>query len=134
MATVTLAKALKMKNRLKGEIDRLSGDVERYARQPKDRDPNLRVDAAELWEERSDLVDRLIMLKTAIAKANGPILWDIFTVSELKAEIALLRSLDPASLEQSYGRGYAGVSLCVHQELFRGGNRCPASRPRLYFG
>jgi hypothetical protein len=89
---ITLARALKYKNRLVGKIAAVTETI---------RTKNSvlilsekEVDVKELASLRAKLIDNLIDLKTAINQANGPIVRTIFAISELKSEIVFLNSID----------------------------------------
>ncbi|MGL6073217.1 MAG: hypothetical protein ACRC8S_03540 [Fimbriiglobus sp.] len=102
--TLTLAKALKLKNRLAGRLAKVDGDLEKYnsvlagADQP---------DIQRIYEGRSLLVAQLVELKVAINAANQPAQRSIFRLGEVKSHIALL-----AKMSTKHGttvEGYAGT-------------------------
>jgi hypothetical protein len=88
---VSLAKALKIKNRLAGRVAALSQDIKTY---------NSRQEGAEVIDvqrrhaERAELVARLVDLKTAINQANQPVQHVIYTLAERKALLSLLGELN----------------------------------------
>ena len=88
---ITLAKALKLKNRLAGKIAKLTQTVQTYN---STQEASERIDVRTAFTERADLVRRLTDLKHAIARANAPIQRDIFDLAELKAEVTLLTALN----------------------------------------
>ena len=92
MAKITLAKALKWKNRLAAKIEQLTGDISRYnsvlAGNPRE------ADVAETWERREQVVAKLVELKTAISHANAPVQTTIYELAEAKGAIGFLRSID----------------------------------------
>jgi inosine/xanthosine triphosphate pyrophosphatase family protein len=87
-----IAKALKLKNQLAGEIAHLKGLLEsqncRPAKQPFD------YNNAEVLKELKAKVDRFARIKAAIAAANSEIYDKIFLIAELKGLIKTLKSLD----------------------------------------
>jgi hypothetical protein len=84
---ITLARALKLKNRLAGRLAKLDSDFENYNSLPAGTDrPDLKV----LYVERNALVGRLIELKLAINAANQPMQRTIFELGETKSLVALL--------------------------------------------
>ena len=89
--TISLAKALKLKNRIAGRVAQISQDIKTY---------NSRQEGAEVidiqrrWAERAALVARLVDLKSAISQANGPVQRVIYTLAESKALMALLNELN----------------------------------------
>ena len=89
---VTMARALKEKNRVAG---RLAKARELVARE-NSRDKNVPrgIDVSETYALAQTLRDRLVAIKTAIAEANGPIVSKIIELDEVKAEISYLNGLD----------------------------------------
>ena len=108
---MTLAKALKYKNRLLKKLSKVTGEIRKWnsivvgAEREKD--------AKALVDSRRLLVDNLIATKMAIFTANGPIQEDIFTLAEIKGEISLLNELDTRHgkhmPEYSYHSGEAKI-------------------------
>ena len=106
---ITLARALKYKNRLVGKISTVTSiassknsiivGVERE------------VNVKELFDLRSKLVENLVALKVAISKANEPILPYIFKLSELKSYISVLRGIDTTHGKSNRTRSYIGVDV-----------------------
>jgi hypothetical protein len=86
-AEISLAKAMKLKNRLAGRLAKLDKDLETFnsvvagADQP---------DIKGLYVERAKVVTRLIDLKVAINAANQPAQRTIVELGEAKSVIALL--------------------------------------------
>jgi len=86
-----LAKALKTKNLLSGDIARLR---EVIATQNSGLAKNEALfDVPALEVQLAAKVDELVALKAAIARANGPIYSDIFALAELKGEMAWLKTI-----------------------------------------
>jgi hypothetical protein len=84
---ITLARALKLKNRLAGRLAKLDTDFENYNSLPAGTDrPDLKL----LYAERNTLVARLIELKVALNVANQPMQRTIFELGEAKSLVALL--------------------------------------------
>jgi hypothetical protein len=84
---ITLARALKLKNRLAGRLAKLDSDFENYNSLPAGTDrPDLKV----LYAERNALVGRLIELKIALNAVNQPMQRTIFELGEAKSLVALL--------------------------------------------
>jgi hypothetical protein len=84
---ITLARALKLKNRLAGRLAKFDSDFENYNSLPAGTDrPDLKV----LYAERNTLVARLIELKVALNVANQPMQRTIFELGEAKSLVALL--------------------------------------------
>lgn len=108
METVSLRKALKLKKTWTGEFARLTATITRLNSQ---RTPNKHVDVQALIQQRFELQQRLIKLKTAIAKANIDVYVHIISVDELKAEIAFLNSLDVEEEGREWRPGNPGSEV-----------------------
>lgn len=106
-----LAKALKQKNKIAGEIARLKSlikkDISRPAKQGFD------FDARELLAELSKNVDELVRVKTGIAVANVEVYKKIFRLAELKGLAMQLSSLDPKEGIFLEGGGYGSAAVEV---------------------
>jgi len=84
---ITLARALKLKNRLAGRLAKLDSDFENYNSLPTGTDrPDLKI----LYAERNRLVTQLIALKVALNTVNQPMQRTIFELGEAKSLVALL--------------------------------------------
>lgn len=88
---MSIAKAMKHKNRVAQRISRVSSDISSYNSflSLNERE----VDVAILIQMRHDLVEHLIALKTAIHRASEPVREKIFRLAELKGTIQFYRGL-----------------------------------------
>lgn len=86
-----LVKALKQKNRLAGELSRLTRIFERENCRRND-NPS-KVDVAAVWENIQSVSDELGVLKGKIATANVGIYPQLERMAELKSRISLLDAL-----------------------------------------
>jgi hypothetical protein len=84
---LTLARALKLKNRLTGRLAKIDRDFENYNSVPAGSD---RLDIKALYAERGKLVVQLLKLKVTLNSANQPVQPTIFELGELKSLVALL--------------------------------------------
>jgi hypothetical protein len=80
MATITLAKALKIKNRLTGRLAKVQADIQAYNSVPEGQADQVNVPA--LMKTREELVAALVGLKTAINEANREAQRDIYDLAE----------------------------------------------------
>lgn len=87
---VSLAKALKLKNRLAGRLNKVVTTINSYNSVT---EGNQQVDIRKLDFERAELVAALVELKTAICDANRGIYKSITLLQEKKGEIEFLNSL-----------------------------------------
>jgi len=87
-----LAKALKEKNRLVGEINRLKNLIERE--NSRDVRSTSKVDCGKLWPEMISATEKLINLKSKIFKANIGIYEKIVRMGELKLQLSWLESVN----------------------------------------
>lgn len=110
--TITLAKALKLKNRLAGRVAKLTADVQAHNSTQQGADT---VDVPALYARRAEAVARLVDLKAAIGAANRPIQRDIFLLAEKKAEIALLAGL--STKHGTFKEGYTTADTVYVAQL-----------------
>ena len=87
-----LAKALKLKNKLAGEVEQLKSLLKKQNVRSKKQEFDY--DNRELLEKLRGKVGELVAVKTAIAQANAKIYDRIFRAAELKGLVATLNSLD----------------------------------------
>jgi hypothetical protein len=91
VAAVTLAKAMKIKNRLVGRLARLTTQIQQSncvvegQAQP---------DVLAMWQQRGAMVGYLVTLKTALSRATSRIQNLLLDLQEKKATIALLQGLN----------------------------------------
>jgi len=88
MAEITLAKALKVKNRLTGRLAKVQADIQAYNSVPQGQADQVNVPA--LMKTREELVEALVGLKTAINDANREAQRDIYDLAEKKATAQFL--------------------------------------------
>jgi hypothetical protein len=92
MAEITLAKALKVKNRLAGRLAKVQADIQAYNSVPKGQADQVNVPA--LMKSREELVGALVNLKTAINDANREVQRDIYLLAEKKATAQFIAGLN----------------------------------------
>ena len=92
MAEITLAKALKVKNRLAGRLAKVQADIQAYNSVPEGQADQVNVPA--LMQTREELVEALVNLKTAINDANREAQRDIYDLAEKKATAQFLAGLN----------------------------------------
>ncbi len=80
--TITLAKALKVKNRLAGRVTKLTADIQTYNSV---QDGTVEVDVRARFADRAAAVALLADVKDAISRANAPVQKTIFELAERKA-------------------------------------------------
>ena len=110
MAEITLAKALKVKNRLAGRLARVQVDVQTYNSVPEGQADQVNVPA--LMRAREELVGALVNLKAAINDANREVQRDIYDLAEKKATAQFLAGVNtrhgpqppvyPSTIEVTY--------------------------------
>jgi hypothetical protein len=89
---ITLAKALKVKNRLTGRLAKVQADIQTYNSVPEGQANQVNVPA--LLKTREELVEALVHLKTAINDANREVQRDIYLLAEKKAMAQFLGGLN----------------------------------------
>jgi hypothetical protein len=86
-----IAKALKVKNRLTGELNKIR---EIWKRENSRRSDNIsHVDVEQLEKEHSDLFVKLVEIKSAISVASYGISYKLVKLAELKSHINFINSL-----------------------------------------
>jgi hypothetical protein len=110
MAEITLAKALKVENRLTGRLAKVQTDIQTYNSVPEGQADQVNVPA--LMKTREELVGALVSLKTAINDANGEVQRDIYDLAEKKATALFLSGVNtphgpqppvhPSTIEVNY--------------------------------
>ena len=101
---VTIARALKEKNRVAGRLAKARELVGRE--NSRDKNVPRGIDVAETFALAKTLRDRLVAIKSAIAEANAPIVSKIIELDEVKSEISYLNGLDVKEgkfVSSSYG-------------------------------
>jgi hypothetical protein len=88
MAQLTLAKALKVKNRLVGRLAKVQNDIQMYNSVPEGQAGQ--VDVPALLKTYEELVDAVITVKTAINHANREAQRDIYDLAEKKGTMQFL--------------------------------------------
>jgi len=88
MAQITLAKALKIKNRLVGRLAKVQADIQMFNSVPEGQAGQ--VDVPALVQNREALVEAIVGLKAAINDANRAAQRDIYALAEKKATAQFL--------------------------------------------
>src|SRR5437899_1856248 len=88
---ITLAKALKVKNRLAGRLAKVQGDIQTYNSVLEGQADQVNV--AVLVQTRQELVDALVTVKSAISEANREIQRAIYDLAEKKASVQFLNGI-----------------------------------------
>jgi hypothetical protein len=89
---ITLAKALKVKNRLAGRLAKIQADIAAYNSVPEGQAGQVNVPA--LMQTRAELVEALVNLKAALNDANREVQRDIYELAEKKATAQFLAGLN----------------------------------------
>lgn len=92
MAQITLAKALKIKNRLVGRLAKVQADIQVFNSVPAGQAGQ--VDVGALMRTRAALVEAVVALKTAINDANRDAQKDIYDLAEKKGTVEFLNGLN----------------------------------------
>lgn len=114
---MTLAKALKHKNRIAQRVQSVSNDIQSNNSILAVNEPE--VDVKALDKMRRALVEHLIAVKTAIHKASDPIRKDIFRLAEVKVTIGFYRSLGTAHGKRSSDRYGGGGEFVEYKATIR---------------
>lgn len=109
--SVTLAKALSVKNRLAGRLSQARSNIEAYnsvTAGQRDDDAGATVDVRAEYERLLGLQEGLIAVKAAIHRANAPVYEDVLRLAEKKALVQMLGGLNT---KHGTEPGYAGVEF-----------------------
>lgn len=120
MKSVTLSRGLKEKNRLAGKLaqlrEQISGSNSHEAEVPQD------VDVTKAMAEAKEVEQRLIAVKTALAKANAEIVGTIIALEEVKSEIVWLKGLN--TKEGTFkSRSYGETTVEVYKTTIHGAEK-----------
>lgn len=114
MASITLNKALNLKNSLAGKIKHqralISAHNSRNVAVPE------KFNVTELISQVNQLTSDMIRLKTLIENANAPIRGKIFRISELKSAIVFIEDLDTKEGKFIRGNDYS-MAAAVTEEF-----------------
>ena len=113
---MTLAKALKKKNRLTQKISKLQQEIQRENSVRED-DPR-KIKVEDLFNELDCKVAELIKLKIVIFIASTPMRENILRLSELKSKIVFLQGISTTEgMVSSYGEDTVKF-IAVYDKLF----------------
>jgi hypothetical protein len=100
--SISLSKAMKVKNRLTGRLQDVQINIATYNSVLEGRAGQ--VDVLELDKRRTELAEALASLKTAIAEGSRPIQRAIYDMAEKRSEITFLKTLNTKhGTEPAYG-------------------------------
>ena len=95
--SVTLAKALSIKNRLAGRLSQAKTTIETYnsvLASQKGKDGRAGVDVRAEFERYRMIQEGLVVVKAAVQRANSPIYEDVLRLGEKKAVLQMLAGLN----------------------------------------
>lgn len=113
MAAISLAKALKLKNRLAGRMAHVETLVQQYNTVLVEQKGQ--VDVPALVKEHDEIMEQLIALKANIIRANGPIQEAIIRKGELSSRIEFLKKLN--TTDGVIRHGYQNTAMEYHATL-----------------
>lgn len=126
---MNLAQALKQKNRICGELNRLKQIFQREnARRS---DSTSKVNQAEVFEKINQLTEQLVNLKAKIATANVGIYKDIEMMSEIKSTIAYINNLHKQTGEEVSFVGRDNEKLVYTWTSYIDQEKCDAMAAKL---
>lgn len=101
MPNITVAKALKLKNRLAGRLTKVQTDIQLYNSVLEEQQG--KVDVPALYKLRAEIIEALISLKTRISLANVKIQEKIIRLGELKSQMAWLQTVNTRDGKERHG-------------------------------
>lgn len=106
MTSITLARALKLKNRLAGQLTKVGGRA--VAHNSFVEGSHSPYDTVKVFAEYRRIANQLVELKAKVQTANAPIHAKIAMMGEYRTEIVLLNSMSVTKgtvVEPNYGEG-----------------------------
>lgn len=107
LKTLTIAKALKRKNKLTGEIKQIQTLIQQENRIKEGKERS--IDIIEKQLELGKKITELISIKSAISKANNLVVHKIYQLSEYKSLIKFLQSIPTEKGEEKESLGYTNI-------------------------
>lgn len=107
LTQISLAKALKLKNRLAGRLSQVVSDIQTYNSVLEEQVG--KIDVKGLLEKRNALSQAMVELKIALYKGNTGIQRELYTLAEKKGEIDFYRMLN--TRDGSERHGYQNTSV-----------------------
>lgn len=107
---ITLSKALKIKNRLAGQLKTLQATAALHNSQEEGNTSSVNLD--KVWLELEEAKTKLVAIKGKIGQATAPIAGVLAELSELKAELAFYETLHVVEGTRQSATGY-GINQVV---------------------
>lgn len=101
MASISLAKALKLKNRLAGRLNKIQDDIQEHNSVLIEQ--SNQVDVPALLNLREEIAEFLIELKTKIVLSNAEIQSDLIRQGELKSKLTWLSGINTRDGQERHG-------------------------------
>ena len=98
---LTVAKCLKLKNRLVGRMSNVEDDIRLYNSVLEEQKGQ--VDVLSQMKLRSEIAECLVVLKTAIMKANLEIQHDLISLGEMKASLSFIKEIPVRDGKERHG-------------------------------
>ncbi len=114
---MTLAKALKHKNRVAQKMSRISEDIQAHNSILAVNDSEVDVTALDIM--RLQLLEHLVALKTAIHRASDKVRDKIFMLAELKGSIGFYRSINTQHGKREAHRFGGGDEFVEYKAVMR---------------
>lgn len=111
---VTLAKALKLKNRLVNKLGQVRGEIQGHNSVIKGNDRLVDIEVA--LQRADKLQDAVVNVKSAISAANQPIQQVIYLIAELKGEICFWQSINTQEGQTVKAGGWGTDDTIVERE------------------
>jgi hypothetical protein len=133
--SVTLAKALSVKNRLAGRLSQARSNIETYNSVPvgqRDGESRESVDVRAEYERLLMLQEGLVAVKAAVHRANTPVYEDVLRLAEKKALVKMLGGLNTKhGTEPGYGMEFLYAATLRKPEVLEMVRRLEAEIDKL---
>lgn len=101
MTAHSVAKSLKIKNRLVGRLNKIQDDIQSYNSVLQEQEG--KVDVPLLAKQRDEIAECLIVLKTRIMIANQKIQEDLIRLGELKSKLSWIKEIPIRDGKERHG-------------------------------
>lgn len=108
---ITLAKALKIKNRLAGELAKLQAIIRTHNAVRSDRIEERSIDIDEIWKQIKSVRNNLVSIRSKIAEATSSIAPKLIQMEEYKSYITFLNTLPIRETTETEVIGYGAAAL-----------------------
>ena len=112
MKRITVARALKLKNELAGEVKELASLISQHNSHAED--TTVKFEVGQLFLDLLTAQAKLVSVKTAIQKANGNIAFQLVSLVEDKGLVSIIKNIDTTEGKKWENEGYRSEGRLVN--------------------